>query len=157
MNQVTISLSYLFCTRSITLLKKQVTLQSQCFTGTVHSFTFKLHKFLVHTIPLNLLTHILITLHQNNYNKTSELQLGEAWGREEKKHYFFHFIILPIPKFAKKSWQCTQLFLFCLKKGFTCTSLSVVKSGGVARSQLHQFPSFLCTTFFQASVPFSPL
>lgn len=42
MNQITISLIFcLSCTRSITLLKKQITKEKQRFTGTVYSIIFK--------------------------------------------------------------------------------------------------------------------
>lgn len=76
MNQITVSLLCLSCTRSITFLKKQITLQNQRFTGTVHSFIFKLQSSLADIIPLNRLTHIFIALPQSHCNKTPELQLG---------------------------------------------------------------------------------
>ena len=77
MNQIIISFFCLSWTKWITFLKKQITLQCQCFIGTMHGFIFKLHSSLALIIPLHCLTLIFIALSQSHYNKTPELQLGE--------------------------------------------------------------------------------
>lgn len=58
-------------------IKKQITLQNCCASGTVHSFVFKLHSSLAHITLLSHLTHNLIASPPNHCNITPELQLGK--------------------------------------------------------------------------------
>lgn len=89
MNQITIYLLYLSCTRLIMLFKKKITLENQFFAGTVKCFILKLHNSLAHIISLNHLTHIFIALPQSYYNRSDEL----AVGRDVRKVTDFFFPI----------------------------------------------------------------
>lgn len=84
MNQITIYLFCLSCTRLIMLFKKQITLENQCFTGTGKCFIFKLHSSLAHIILLSHVTHIFIALPQSHYNKTDEPAVGKDVRKSTK-------------------------------------------------------------------------
>lgn len=112
MNQITISLLRLSCTRSITLIKKQITLQNWCFTGTVHSFIFKPHSSLAHIITLSCLMHIFIALPQRHYNKTLRCCWETCRGREEKTIIFFSLSFYQKILRVEKMLSFKLLFLF---------------------------------------------